>query len=125
MREFSVRPRTCKAYPDSRPDTATPGECSSLPASRPYFLLPLPPALSHSGVFRTRGLYLGDCLALNCLSEGFRCPEHISALKNPASKRISEFLWVFGRFYGIGGNDDEEVCRYIVVSSWNDTIRSG
>src|SRR5271165_2734688 len=35
----SVAPRrTCKACPDSLPGTAKPGGCSSLLASRPYFL---------------------------------------------------------------------------------------
>src|SRR5271166_3783070 len=41
------------------------------------------------------GLCLGDSLTLNIGSEGFRCPEHISASKNPASKRISVFCRVF------------------------------
>src|SRR5450432_727184 len=43
MRESSVRRRTCTKCPGSRPDTATPGECSSLPANQPYF----PFACSH------------------------------------------------------------------------------
>ena len=52
-------------------------------------------------------------------SEGFRCPEHISAPKNPGSKRISAFCRVFYLFSGI-----EEMARqsgnlYIVVAcSW-------
>jgi hypothetical protein len=44
---------------------------------------------------------LGDASALYIGSEGFRCSEHISALKNPGSKRISAFYGVFCRFSGI------------------------
>src|SRR3984957_1663761 len=38
MRESSAHLRTCRACPDSLPDTATPDECSSLFASRPCSL---------------------------------------------------------------------------------------
>jgi len=44
---------------------------------------------------------LGDSLALSSGSEGFRCPEHISASKNPGSERISVFFGVFSLFSGI------------------------
>src|ERR1700722_1158914 len=40
MRESSAHLRTCRACPDSLPDTATPDECSSLLVSRPCSLSP-------------------------------------------------------------------------------------
>jgi hypothetical protein len=52
---------------------------------------------------------------LNIGSEGFRCPEHISALKNPGSKRISAFYWVFCPFLGIWEICDRRVLLYVVV----------
>src|SRR5204863_10146530 len=43
-----LRKRTYKACPDSRPGTATPGECSSLQATRPYHLQPFPQISRHT-----------------------------------------------------------------------------
>src|ERR1700683_4883827 len=104
MQESSAHRRTCKACPDSRPDIATPGEYSSLLASRPYFLCsprsPLPLRLSPP-----RGLVSGDVPPSVHTSEGFRCPEHISAPKSPGSKRICRFYWVFCVFSGMEENE--------------------
>src|ERR1700690_2884163 len=47
---------------------------------------------------RTTGLTLGDCLAPECVSVGFRCPEHISASRNRTSKGNTLFCWVFTVF---------------------------
>src|SRR2546421_8857962 len=105
MRESSARRHICKACPDSRRDTATPAGYSLLLASRPYFLLPST-TLSRSDSHSASGLWFVRSPALNRLSEGFRCSEHISTLKNPGSERISAFLWVFGLFSGIRKNAD-------------------
>jgi len=50
---------------------------------------------------RTTGLTLGDCLAPECVSVGFRCPEHISASRNRTSEWNSVFCWVFCGFPGM------------------------
>src|SRR5208282_2610148 len=123
MRESSAHRRTCKACPDSPPDIATPGEYSSLPASRPYFLCsprsPLPaPAFSAARVgFGRRSTLLHS-------SEGFRCPEHISAPKSPGSKRICRFYWVFCVFSGIAENEGSLDSLQVVVKTGDNTIRS-
>src|SRR5580700_5175311 len=126
MQESFVPLRTCKACPDSLPGTATPGVCSSLLASRPCFLAPVP-CLSTRTIplrcLRPAGLYL-ETPALHCLSGGSRCPEHISALKSPASERISVFYWVLCPFLGIRRNGSLRGYLYIVVFMFIYTIRS-
>jgi hypothetical protein len=69
----------------------------------PFPLRPFPLRLP-----RPAGFTSEQRLALNIGSEGFRCSEHISTLKNPGSERISAFLRVFGLFLGIRG---EGACR--------------
>jgi hypothetical protein len=63
-----------------------------------------------------------DYLTLNIGSEGFRCPEHISARKSPASKRISAFLGFFGLFLGIRESRRRGCSLYIVVQRNKPTI---
>jgi hypothetical protein len=70
---------------------------SSRPLSRPY------------------GIASGDVLTLSIGSEGYRCPEHISALKNPSSKRISAFYGLFYLFSGKGKAGGKSKYLYIVV----------
>src|SRR5579864_760331 len=70
---------------------------SSRPLSRPY------------------GIASGDVLTLSIGSEGYRCPEHISALKNPSSKRISAFYGVFYLFSGMGRVRGGSKYLHIVV----------
>src|SRR2546423_15643523 len=86
------------------------------------FLFPLPPALSRCAV-PACGLALGDCLALTYVSGGFRCPEHISGLKNPAAKRISAFSGVLCLFPGITARMFRRFWLDIVVRSLQGTIR--
>src|ERR1700694_5691917 len=57
-------------------------------------------------------------------SQGFRCPEHISGPKNPASKLISAFYWVFCPFSGIENRPTHASHPYIVVVSEGSAIRS-
>src|SRR5208282_6729817 len=125
MPEYSVPQRTCKACPDSLPGIATPGVCSSLLASRPCFLAPVPLPLHQNRpapVSPAHGAYL-EIAALQCLSGGSRCPEHISALKSPASERISVFYWVLCPFLGICGKGDLGVYLHVVVYVFLYTIR--
>src|SRR5580692_12052518 len=70
-----------------------------------------------------RGAYL-EIPALQCLSGGSRCPEHISALKSPASERISVFYWVLCPFPGIRRKAFLRVYLYIVVFVYVYPIRS-
>src|ERR1700730_12876281 len=79
---------------------------------------------SRAGSLGPRAFLSGDCLALNCLSEGFRCSEHISTPKNPASERISVFPWVLGLFFGFREIPRREQKLYIVGAGTEDTIRS-
>src|SRR5580765_2390396 len=72
--------------------------CSSRPITRPH------------------GIASGDFLTLSIGSEGYRCPEHISALKNPSSKRISAFYGFFCRFPGMRKAGSKGGYLYIVVS---------
>src|ERR1035437_8186308 len=130
MRESFARRRTCKACPDSRPDIATPAGYSSLLARRGKILFFSPPPTTPPPPFplrfpRPAGFASGDCLALNCLAGAFRCSEHISTPKNPASKRISAFLWVFCPFLGIAERVRPRVKLHIVAYWTIDTIRSG
>src|SRR5437763_4274922 len=99
MRESSARRHICKACPDSRRDNATPAGYSLLLASRPYFLLPST-TLSRSDSHSASGLCFVRSPALNRLSEGFRCSEHISTLNNPDSERISSVLWDISLVFG-------------------------
>src|SRR5580704_3940097 len=124
MRESSAHRRTCKACPDSRPDIATPGECSSLLASRPYFLCSPRSPLPAPAVFAAQ-VGFGRRSALNHSSEGFRCPEHISAPKSPGSKRICRFYWVFCQFSGLAENEGQEDSQQVVVREEENTIRRG
>jgi hypothetical protein len=63
----------------------------------PFAFFATPPAPAP----RPAGFATEQRHALNIGSEGFRCSEHISTLKNPGSERISAFLRVFGLFLGI------------------------
>src|ERR1700689_5449813 len=74
--------------------------CRMFITSHESAIVPLPRPSASCALVAARRLFLGDALALHCLSEDFRCPEHISARKNPASKRISCFCWVFYGFLG-------------------------
>ena len=68
---------------------------------------------------------MGDASALYIVSEGFRCSEHISGLKNPDSKRMSVFCWVFCRFSGIEEVQGKDVGLYVVVLEALFSIRRG
>src|SRR5271155_4888658 len=81
--------------------------------SLPQFLAS-PPEPFPLPVSPARGAYL-ETSALQCLSGGSRCPEHISALKSPAWKRISVFCWVLCPFLGIRRKTDSGVYLYVVV----------
>src|SRR5208282_1368 len=72
--ESSARSRTCTACPDSLPDTAKLGECSSLLASRPFR-------------FPAR-------------SSVFSCAEHIPTGSAGLSQGITRFCWVLWGFSG-------------------------
>src|SRR5258706_839493 len=112
MQESSARQRTCKACPDSLPGIATPDEYSSLLVSRPYFLT------SFLASLRTISAPVSGprpILALHASPGGSRCPEHISALKNLASKRISPFYWVLCLFYGTAEDADLGGDLYVAV----------
>src|SRR5271163_3157772 len=87
--------------------------------SRESAMFPCPSSLplhqNHPApVSPARGAYL-ETPALQCLSGGSRCPEHISALKSPASERISLFYWVLCPFSGIREKGDLGVYLYVVV----------
>src|SRR3984885_6425337 len=96
--------------------------------SRESAMFPCPSSLplhqNHPApVSPARGAYL-EIPALQCLSGGSRCPEHISALKSPASERISQFYWVLCPFSGISGKAYLGECLYIVVEFVLYPIRS-
>src|SRR5579864_6243782 len=71
---------------------------------------------------RPHGIASGDFLTLSIASEGYRCPEHISARKNPASTRISAFYGLFYRFSGIGKGSGRSKYLHIVVFAQSSTI---
>ena len=83
-------------------------------------LLPLRVLPAH---FPGQGLASGDSLTLNIGSEGFRCPEHISAPLGQGSKRISAFCWVFYLFPGIRQGQQLRGTLDMVVYAEKHTIR--
>src|SRR5271163_1320016 len=74
--------------------------------------------------FPAHGLTLKHLPRPPCLSGGSRCPEHISALKNLGSKRISLFYWVLCLFSGSGRKADTGINLYVVLCVLLCTIRS-
>src|SRR3954469_8616582 len=73
--------------------------------------------------FCRRGLPWGRLPALSIGIEGFRCPEHISALKNQGTRRISAFCRVFYLFCGMWTKTEQEYLLYLVDVYQHSTIR--